>query len=302
MTKSKTKSSILRSTQGDFRFQTNCHAFASCTPRVHSRSCSPVQYGFISPSPTSTPPRTKVVFANFVDFSSLARVSSKRKYKTMQKNGFLAQSLHPPSSGGCNGRSYSCSRTSPLPTKRLVEYNPSGSCLGLGGLNPTLSIVSPSQPSFGKSHPSSFPSGVTPSPIGATSFASPVKDKSLPGYSRDLKENQLDFTFSEEEYEKYSPSSPAPAIPVILASPKGANLDPSKTENVGIVFTRLSPPVDAPTVPTVPSVAQDEQQCNQATSIGSKGWETVRKRKNGNGNKHHSPSSKTLPVESSQPP
>nr|TKS16063.1 hypothetical protein D5086_0000026360 [Populus alba] len=70
----------------------------------------------------------------------------------------------------------------------------------------------------------------------------------------------------------------------------------------GIVFTRLSPPVDAPTVPTVPSVAQDEQQCNQATSIGSKGWETVRKRKNGNGNKHHSPSSKTLPVESSQPP
>nr|TKS16062.1 hypothetical protein D5086_0000026350 [Populus alba] len=265
MTKSKTKSSILRSTQGDFRFQTNCHAFASCTPRVHSRSCSPVQYGFISPSPTSTPPRTKVVFANFVDFSSLARVSSKRKYKTMQKNGFLAQSLHPPSSGGCNGRSYSCSRTSPLPTKRLVEYNPSGSCLGLGGLNPTLSIVSPSQPSFGKSHPSSFPSGVTPSPIGATSFASPVKDKSLPGYSRglstvreedgslvangstsldgffvegcsneeDLKENQLDFTFSEEEYEKYSPSSPAPAIPVILASPKGANLDPSKTENVG---------------------------------------------------------------------
>ncbi|KAJ6970406.1 hypothetical protein NC653_034866 [Populus alba x Populus x berolinensis] len=120
------------STQGDFRFQTNCHAFASRTPRVHSRSCSPVQYGFISPSPTSTPPRTKVVFANFIDFSSLARVSSKRKNKTMQKNGFLAQSLHPPSSGGCNGRSSSCSRASPLPTERLVEYNPSGSCLGLG--------------------------------------------------------------------------------------------------------------------------------------------------------------------------
>ncbi|KAG6747005.1 hypothetical protein POTOM_049381 [Populus tomentosa] len=279
---------------------------------------------------------------------------------------------------------------------------------------------------FWKESSFSISSGVTPSPIGATSFASPVKDKSLPGYSReplllfglslafaydlvsfpvatcywmhvvvvwvtgdahnlltfirsippvvipisgtglstvreedgslvangstsldgflvegcsnkkDLKENQLDFTFSEEEYEKYSPSSPAPATPVILASPKGANLDPSKTENVvvghstracyksqvyirlvekiglanvatmnnakGSVFTRLSPPVDAPTVPTVPSVAQDEQQCNQATSIGSKGWETVRKRKNSNGNKHHSPSSKTLPVESSQPP
>ncbi|KAJ6970405.1 hypothetical protein NC653_034865 [Populus alba x Populus x berolinensis] len=63
-----------------------------------------------------------------------------------------------------------------------------------------------------------------------------------------------------------------------------------------VATMKLSPAVDAPTVPTVPSVAQDEQQCNQATSIGSKGWETVRKRKNGNGNKHHSPSSKTLSV------
>ena len=64
----------------------------------------------------------------------------------------------------------------------------------------------------------------------------------------------------------------------------------------GSVFTRLSPPVDAspvdaspadappanapkvdaPIVPTTPNVAQDEQQCNKATSAGSEGWETVR--------------------------
>ncbi|KAJ6868832.1 hypothetical protein NC651_033813 [Populus alba x Populus x berolinensis] len=65
----------------------------------------------------------------------------------------------------------------------------------------------------------------------------------------------------------------------------------------GNAFTKLSPFIDAPTVPTVPSVAQDEQQCNQATFVASKGWETVRKRKNGNDNKQQSLSSKTLPVE-----
>jgi len=60
------------------------------------------------------------------------------------------------------------------------------------------------------------------------------------------------------------------------------------------VFTRVSPPVDAPTIPIVPSVAQDEQQCNQATTTSSEGWETVRKRTNSNGNKQHSPSLKTF--------
>jgi hypothetical protein len=42
----------------------------------------------------------------------------------------------------------------------------------------------------------------------------------------ELKEEQLNFTFSDEEYEKSSPSSPTPATP---ASPKGASLDPFKT-------------------------------------------------------------------------
>jgi hypothetical protein len=93
----------------------------------------------------------------------------------------------------------------------------------------------------------------------------------------------------------------------------------------GSVFTRLSPPVDAslvdaspadappanappvdapkvdaPIVPTTPNVVQDEKQCNKATSAGSEGWETIRKRKNNNGNKLHS--LKTLLVESSLPP
>ena len=82
MTKSKTKSSLLRSTQGDFWLQTNRHTYASRTPMVQSRSCSLVQHGSISSTPTSTPSRTKVAFA---DFSSATRVSSKHKNRTMQK-------------------------------------------------------------------------------------------------------------------------------------------------------------------------------------------------------------------------
>ncbi|KAJ6892975.1 hypothetical protein NC652_027086 [Populus alba x Populus x berolinensis] len=69
MTKSKAKSSTIRSSQGDFKLQSK----QRLTPRmakVQSRSCSPVQ----SPSPTSIPPRSKVAFADFVNFSSDARV------------------------------------------------------------------------------------------------------------------------------------------------------------------------------------------------------------------------------------
>ncbi|KAL3565178.1 hypothetical protein D5086_033224 [Populus alba] len=69
MTKSKAKSSTIRSGQGDFKLQSK----QRLTPRmakVQSRSCSPVQ----SPSPTSIPPRSKVAFADFVNFSSDARV------------------------------------------------------------------------------------------------------------------------------------------------------------------------------------------------------------------------------------
>jgi len=101
-----------------------------------------------------------------------------------KKKGSPAQSLHPPSSGGRNDGSSGSSRASPLPIERPVRYNRSGFCLVSGGHNPAPSTISPSQPSSGKSHPSAFPSNVTPSPAGATSLASPVKDKSLPGYSR----------------------------------------------------------------------------------------------------------------------
>ena len=162
MTKSKTNSSILCSTQGDFWLQTNRHASASCTPKVQSRSCSLIQHGFISPSPTSTPPRMKAIFADFTDLLSTARVSSKHKNKTMQKNSSPAQSPHPPPSCGCNEDSFGSSRPSLLPTERLVGSNPRGSCPGSGGLNPAPSTVSPSLPSSGKGHPSVFPSGVTP--------------------------------------------------------------------------------------------------------------------------------------------
>jgi hypothetical protein len=49
----------------------------------------------------------------------------------------------------------------------------------------------------------------------------------------DLEEEQLDFTFSEEEYERSSPSSPAPVSPEIPASPKGASFNPSNNVQVG---------------------------------------------------------------------
>jgi hypothetical protein len=153
MTKFKAKSSTLHSTQGDFQLQTKRHAPASHTPKVQSRSCSPVQHGSISPSPTSTPPRTKVAFA---DFSNVARVSSKRKNITMQKKGSPAPSLHRPSSGGRNDGSSSSSKASPLPIKCPIEcpvgFNPSF-CLGSGGLTRTPTTVPPPQSCSVKSHP-----------------------------------------------------------------------------------------------------------------------------------------------------
>jgi len=116
----------------------------------------------------------------------------------MQKIGSPAPSLHPPSFGGRNGGSSGSSRASPLPTERLVGFNPRGSCLGSGGLNPALSTISPSQPSSGKSHHSAFPFGVTPSPAGATSLASSVKDKSLPGCSRGAPTDTPPGTFNSQ--------------------------------------------------------------------------------------------------------
>lgn len=81
MTKSKAKSFTLRSHQGDFRLQPKRHPSALHTFRVQSRSCSSVH----PPSTTSTPPRTKVAFADFADFSSAARVSSKRKIEPCKR-------------------------------------------------------------------------------------------------------------------------------------------------------------------------------------------------------------------------
>jgi len=105
----------------------------------------------------------------------------------------------------------------------------------------------------------------------------------------------------------------------------------SAKKNVkGSVFTRLSPFVDdslvdaslavaapievpyvvappaevpklvTPIVPTEACVTQDEQQCSQPTAVGSEEWQTVRKRRNNNGNKQHA--SKSLSAENNQPP
>jgi len=188
MIKSKVKSSNLRSTQGDFRLQTKRHAFALPTPRVQSRSCSPIQHGSISPSPTSIPPRTKVAFADFPDFSSAARVSSKRKNITMQKKGSPTPSLHRPSFGGRNGGSSSSFKARPLPAEHLTEhptgFNPSGSHWCLGGLTPTSNTVPPPQSSSVRSHPLVIPFAVTPSLVGAPTLASLVTNMSQPSCNR----------------------------------------------------------------------------------------------------------------------
>ena len=78
--------------------------------RVQSRSCSPVQ----SPSLTSIPPRSKVAFADFVNFSSDARVSSPRRKKPMSMSGSPTPSPHCPSSSGHTSGSSSNSRATSL--------------------------------------------------------------------------------------------------------------------------------------------------------------------------------------------
>ncbi|KAJ6964969.1 hypothetical protein NC652_003014 [Populus alba x Populus x berolinensis] len=52
-------------------------------------------------------------------------------------------------------------------------------------------------------------------------------------YKEDLEKEHLDFTFSEDEYEKYPISSPSLAIPVPSTSPNNVSLDSSKTEKTG---------------------------------------------------------------------
>jgi hypothetical protein len=49
----------------------------------------------------------------------------------------------------------------------------------------------------------------------------------------ELEEEQIDFTFSEEDNEGSSPSSPAPVAPEPPASPKGATFNPSNTVKAG---------------------------------------------------------------------
>ncbi|KAJ6911995.1 hypothetical protein NC652_022316 [Populus alba x Populus x berolinensis] len=76
--KSKAKSSALCSGQGDFQLQLKRRP-AMHMARVQSRSCSPVQ----SPSLTSTPPRSKVAFADFANFSNVARSLGRKRPKVV---------------------------------------------------------------------------------------------------------------------------------------------------------------------------------------------------------------------------
>ncbi|KAL3575167.1 hypothetical protein D5086_023268 [Populus alba] len=94
MMKSKAKSTI-RSVQGDFLLQSN-RRHSLCAARVSSRICSPEQ----SPSPSHTPHRSKVIFAEFVNLSSESRVLSPRQGKSMASLNSSASSSQCPSNGG----------------------------------------------------------------------------------------------------------------------------------------------------------------------------------------------------------
>ena len=179
MTKSKAKSSIIRSSMDDFCLQSKRHTLALHTPRVPSRSCFPVH----PPSPTFTPPHTKVAFADFTDFSSVARVLSRQKNISMHKKGSLTPSLCYPSPTGHNG-GFSCSsKAINLATdhnsKSWGVAHPSRSCPSSGCLSSTSSTIPPTY-SFVKSHPYVICPRVSPSPVGAT-LASPVLGKPQPG-------------------------------------------------------------------------------------------------------------------------
>ncbi|KAG6789681.1 hypothetical protein POTOM_005800 [Populus tomentosa] len=113
-------------------------------------------------------------------------------------------------------------------------------------------------------------------------------------YEEDLEEEQLDFTFSEDEYKKYPISSPSLAILVPPAGFNDVSLDP------------ISPYADPPTDPEVSNITQVEQYCDQASVVvPSDGWETIRKKKNSN-KQHSSPIMvlpiMVLPIKSSHPP
>ncbi|KAJ6965381.1 hypothetical protein NC652_003307 [Populus alba x Populus x berolinensis] len=83
MAKSKNKSLIIRSVQGNFKLEASHQASTLCMLKAQSRSQSPVQQDPLSPSHASTLPRTKVVFADFVGLSREARVLSKHKNRAM---------------------------------------------------------------------------------------------------------------------------------------------------------------------------------------------------------------------------
>uniref|UniRef100_A0A2K1Y9R9 DUF4283 domain-containing protein n=1 Tax=Populus trichocarpa TaxID=3694 RepID=A0A2K1Y9R9_POPTR len=99
MTKSKTKTSLLKSVQGDFSLQVPRHGSASRATRALSRSRLPVQQDITSASPIFTTPRKKAVLADFASPSSGVRVSSKHRNISMQRNSSSHSSSAP---SACN--------------------------------------------------------------------------------------------------------------------------------------------------------------------------------------------------------
>ncbi|KAL9384427.1 hypothetical protein Peur_021437 [Populus x canadensis] len=125
MTKSKTKTSSFKTTQGDFSLQVPCHGSASRLPRALSRSRSPIHHGVTSPSST---PRRKPILADFVSPSSEVRVSSKRRNKFKQRNPSASPSA-------CTEGSSKNPRSHFAPTEGLAGFHHGSPQSGPG--NPT---------------------------------------------------------------------------------------------------------------------------------------------------------------------
>lgn len=144
MTKSKIKTTFLKTVQGDFSLPVTRHGSASRATRALSRSRSPVQQAINSASPVSTPrktPRKKAVLADFVTPLSGVRVSSKHRNKPMQRNSPSHSSTTP---SACNEGSSGNLRSPIAPSACLAGSYPKCSYPGSGDPTRGPSSVSPS--------------------------------------------------------------------------------------------------------------------------------------------------------------
>ncbi|KAJ6864996.1 hypothetical protein NC651_035532 [Populus alba x Populus x berolinensis] len=152
--KIKEESLILRSTQRDFKLQTS-HQTPPHIPRAPFCNQSPVHSDSNS-STQASPPRTRVVFADFATPSSGVMVSSQRRNRAMHKARSSAPSL--PVIDGNKGISSDDSRAGVSTSANRARSTPSAS-----------NSRSPLRPTIMQKGASPQPSGFVPTCFGTTS-------------------------------------------------------------------------------------------------------------------------------------